>query len=445
MNPLTAGEDWLNSQLKTQYPRFYFTEDVRKLNKRILEHLDLAGTDGVAGDGISARHAAFCLTGFDYLQSDSSDPEFCTTGPKTLAIEGEQIPVLHTSGMVERDCIKHDIATLLQLEDPDQLPPSFNDVFLYPGGMSAINAVARSVGDLGIKPGVFTLGSWLYTETVNILEHRLPDITIYKKGGDEELDRLEASLKYGAHITALWVDVPSNPMHITPDMPRLRQLANEYGFLILIDGTVGTFGNVDLLPYADVLMSSLTKMSSGYANVLAGSLKCRCKPPVSLLREITLALDCLLRGYIFFLEISPSFTATLRISSTMFKLPTTMLKLAAPPAVERVNSPTMTTRPHYERIRRRDGGYGHLLSIIFHDNETVTRFYDGVDIFKGGSFGTVFILSTPFAQLATDVDRRHFEEAGIPSHIVRISLGMEDVDTFLDTLFKAIEMAMMRD
>lgn len=59
-------------------------------------------------------------------------------------------------------------------------------------------------------------------------------------------------------------------MLITPDMPRLRRLANEHGFLILIDGTVGTFVNVDLLPYADVLMSSLTKMYSGYANVLAG-------------------------------------------------------------------------------------------------------------------------------------------------------------------------------
>lgn len=120
-------------------------------------------------------------------------------------------------------------------------------------------------------------------------------------------------------------------------------------------------------------------------------------------------------------------------------------KLAAHSAVERVNFPTMTTVPHYERIRRRDGGYGHLLSIIFRDNETAARFYDGVDIFKGGSFGTVFTLSTPFAQLATDEDRGRFEEAGIPSHIVRISIGMEDVDTILDTLFEAIEMATMRD
>ncbi|KUM66873.1 hypothetical protein ACN42_g144 [Penicillium freii] len=105
----------------------------------------------------------------------------------------------------------------------------------------------------------------------------------------------------------------------------------------------------------------------------------------------------------------------------------------------------MTTRLQYERIRRRDGGYGHLLGIIFRDNETARRFYDGVDIFKGGSFGTIFTLSTPFAQLTTDAERARFAGAGIPSHIVRISIGMEDIDALVDTLFGAIEMAMMRD
>lgn len=58
-------------------------------------------------------------------------------------------------------------------------------------------------------------------------------------------------------------------MLITPNMPRIRRLANEYRFLVFIDGTVDGFVNIDILPYADVLMSSLTKMFSGYANVLA--------------------------------------------------------------------------------------------------------------------------------------------------------------------------------
>lgn len=110
------------------------------------------------GDGMSSRHAEFCLPGFDYLQSHSSKPAFCTVPPKTLVVEGEQLPVLLTSGTVEEDRIKQDIATLLQPDDQDQALPSPIDVFLYPGGMSAINAVARALGNLGINSGVFGFG-----------------------------------------------------------------------------------------------------------------------------------------------------------------------------------------------------------------------------------------------------------------------------------------------
>ena len=149
---------------------------------------------------------------------------------------------------------------------------------------------------------------------MKVLEHRWPDITTYKRSGDDELDQLEASLKAGAEINALWVDVPSNPLLVTPDMPRIRRLANEYGFLVLIDGTVGTFVNVDLLPYGDVLMSSLTKIYSGYANVLAGrfvgslfpsatsqltrSPKCCCQPQIVPLRKFAQAINHLLREHL---------------------------------------------------------------------------------------------------------------------------------------------------
>lgn len=105
----------------------------------------------------------------------------------------------------------------------------------------------------------------------------------------------------------------------------------------------------------------------------------------------------------------------------------------------------MTARKNYESIRRPGGGYSNLMSIIFRENETALRFYDRVGIFKGASFGTVFTLSTPFAQLATDENRRLYAEAGIPSHIVRMSIGAEDVDTILDTLLKALATAILRD
>lgn len=140
---------------------------------------------------------------------------------------------------------------------------------------------------------------------MKILEDHWPDITTYKRSGDEELDQVEASLKAGAEINALWVDVPSNPLLLTPDMPRICRLANEYHFLVLIDGTVGTFVNVDLLPYGDVLMASLTKIYSGYANLsqmngrLTRTSKCCCQPPIVPLQKSAQKIDHILREYIF--------------------------------------------------------------------------------------------------------------------------------------------------
>ncbi|KAJ5287762.1 Pyridoxal phosphate-dependent transferase major region subdomain 2 [Penicillium angulare] len=399
-----------------------------------------------SGDGISTRHAEFCLGWLDYLQSNSSNAAFCTSPVKKLTVKGEEIPKLQTSGILERDCIKQDIAVLLLSEKHGQVPVSPTDVFLYPSGMSAINAVGRTVSSLGINSGVVAFGL-LYKETIKVLEHRWPDITIYKDGGDEDVNHLEASLKAGEQITALWIDVPSNPMLVTPDMPRLRRLADEYHFLVLVDDTVGTFANVDVLPYVDVLMTSLTKMYSGYCDVMGGSVVVNPQSPHHdrLHYQLTVSYEeTFFPGDVAVLY-SNSQDFLHRLQATNSNAEIVAAKLASHPAVERVYYPSLITKNHYDRIRRRDGGYGHLLSIVFRDNDTAIRFYDGVNIFKGPSFGMTFSILIAYAQLATKDKQPRQEELGVPSHLVRISIGMEDVDILLQTLFQAIKEAEIRD
>lgn len=65
--------------------------------------------------------------------------------------------------------------------------------------------------------------------------------------------------------------MPGNPLLKTPDLKRLRTLADKYRFLIVVDETVGNFLNINVLPYADVVVSSLTKVFSGDSNVMGGS------------------------------------------------------------------------------------------------------------------------------------------------------------------------------
>lgn len=71
-------------------------------------------------------------------------------------------------------------------------------------------------------------------------------------------------------IIALHTEFPSNPLLRTADLPRLRQLADKHNFLIVVDETIGTFANVEILPYVDIAVSSLTKIFSGDCNVMGG-------------------------------------------------------------------------------------------------------------------------------------------------------------------------------
>jgi cystathionine gamma-synthase len=89
-------------------------------------------------------------------------------------------------------------------------------------------------------------------------------------GNKAELDQLEADLIHGDRISALFCEFPSNPQLRSPDIQRLRMLANRYKFAIACDDTVGSCINVNVLPFVDIVMTSLTKSFSGGSDVMGG-------------------------------------------------------------------------------------------------------------------------------------------------------------------------------
>ena len=104
-----------------------------------------------------------------------------------------------------------------------------------------------------------------------------PGCHFFGHGLDKDLDDLESLLarEHELHpgtppVLALFTEFPSNPLLRSADLPRLRALADKYGFLLIVDDTLGNFANVEVLPYADVVVSSLSKVFSGSANVMGG-------------------------------------------------------------------------------------------------------------------------------------------------------------------------------
>ena len=124
------------------------------------------------------------------------------------------------------------------------------------------------------------MSSFTYTDTLKVLEKWGPGCHLLGHGVDSEIDELESILEAESTTTnppvlALVTEFPSNPLLRSANLPRLRALADKHDFLLIIDETIGNFVNVRVFPYADIIVSSLSKIFSGDANVMGGRYRCR--------------------------------------------------------------------------------------------------------------------------------------------------------------------------
>lgn len=146
-----------------------------------------------------------------------------------------------------------------------------DDVYLYPCGMNAIYSTHLRLLNLNRdQPLKAICFGFPYIDTLKVLEKFGPGCLFYGNGTQQDLDDLERRLQAGERYASLFCEFPSNPLLRTPDLQRIRDLADQYDFAIVVDETIGNFLNVSILPLADVMVSSLTKIFSGDSNVMGG-------------------------------------------------------------------------------------------------------------------------------------------------------------------------------
>lgn len=111
----------------------------------------------------------------------------------------------------------------------------------------------------------------MYLEIVDLLRRRFwTKVLPFRETTEGALDALEALLLSGTRIHTLFCEFPSSVKLECPNLERIRALASKYGFIVACDETMGNFVNVDVLPYADVVITSLTKIFNGAADVMGG-------------------------------------------------------------------------------------------------------------------------------------------------------------------------------
>lgn len=266
-------------------------------------------------------------------------------------------------------------------------------------------------------------------------------------------------------IYAVFCELPSNIKLTSPNLKRIRDLAREYDLVVVCDETVGNFVNVDILPYVDIITTSLTKMFSGAANVTGG----RYVMPYKTFRLD--ATDCWQIPW-YSVILNPNSRHYKKLHETIesryetvfcFPRDISVLRQNSENLVERVqraNTNTMKimnilTTHHsiarinypyynpdfynYNGVRRLNGGYGNVFSLVFRNRGTAEHFYDHLDVCKGPSFGTNFTIAIPFVQLSAYNEQEKLEKYGLPKHTIRISVGLEDYKLIRAKLKEALE------
>lgn len=307
---------------------------------------------------------------------------------------------------------------------------SVDDVYLYSGGMNAIYNAHRALMLLrGEKPSV--MYGFPYVDTLKVLEKFGPGATFYGHGNAADLDDLERRLEGGERYLALFCEFPGNPLLRSPDLKRIRALADKYDFAVVVDETIGNFLNVHVLPYADVVVSSLTKIFSGDSNVMGGTAILN---PTSQYYDGLKAVygreyeDNQFEGDSVCLERnSRDFVSRIHRVDCNAEVITDILR--AHPAVKQVNYPKYgETRQYYDQCRLPNGGYGGLLSATFHKMEDAQVFYDHLQTQKGPSLGTNFTLSSPFVILAHYTELDWAAKYGCEATLIRFSVGLEETE-----------------
>ena len=361
------------------------------------------------------------------------------------------------------------------------------NVFLCPTGMAAIYQFYRAA--LKARKGaVVALGS-IFHSTWHLFEEAPDGFKHFGPTGADSgvVGHLEEYIKgekaAGRDISFVFVEFPSNPLLVSVDLKGLAELAREYDFPLVVDDTVGSFCNIDVLPVADVVISSLTKSFSGYANVSNPLFL----PPLPYLTHLTHPPPLqVMGGSIIFNPSSPQYpllsttfahtfhnalytldAATLLSNSTNYLSRSAILNRNASALATFIASQSRTNPEHpsssvlsvlypthsdtlsnYQSFIRTstpefpEPGYGCLLSVDFATEKAARAFYEVLSFHKGPHLGAHETLVLNFNECVWGDDKElaaYQASFGARPEQVRISVGLEDVDVLVDTVKAALE------
>lgn len=419
-------------KMRTGYPRFFFHPLINEVRRGLLARSGAPGEDMLPFPDETAARECAAYTGDQCRVAESSGiwgvyfpaaslsraRAYWQHAGKILSSRAAE-DWLHGGKLAPRD---KDLEGTLKnrLAGWSGAAPQF--ISLHPSGMAAIFAAFQAVTRR--RPGKRTvMFGFPYTDTLKILEKFGHGVEFYPQGEAEDLQKLEALLA-NEEIAGIFCEFPSNPLLRVPDLPALRKMAERSATPVIVDETIGTFFNVDVLPYADLVATSLTKAISGEGDVMAGALTVSPHGLFAGDQPANETAGIYARDLAVLEKNSRDYPERMKAANANALRLARLL--AGHPGVAKVYYPGLDPSPVYEALRQPGGGYGAVLSFIPQDAERNSPVvFEKLQVSHGISLGTTYTLVCPYVQLAHYRELGWARTCGIDPCLLRVAAGTE--------------------
>jgi cystathionine beta-lyase/cystathionine gamma-synthase len=311
-----------------------------------------------------------------------------------------------------------------------------HNAYVFSSGMAGIDAVFRL-----LRPGDHAIVS----EAVYGGVYRLCTQLLAKFGIDfsfvdtSSQTMLEASLRSTTKM--IYVETPTNPTLILTDIAASAKLANTYGITLVVDNTfLSPYFQRPLALGAHIVVHSMTKYLNGHSDATGGAVILTRPEDAEKIYFIQRSAGSGLSPMDCFLVSRGIKTLAVRMLQHNANGIAVARHLDAHPKVKKVNYPGLPTHPQHELARQQQRGPGAMVSFDVGSSDAARRLLNKVKLCSlAESLGGVeTLISHPASMTHASMPPEVRQHIGITDGLVRLSVGIEDVEDLMADLDQAL-------
>ncbi|WP_373516725.1 cystathionine gamma-synthase [Pricia sp.] len=259
--------------------------------------------------------------------------------------------------------------------------------------------------------------------------------------GMQDADVIESYINENTRL--LWVETPTNPMMKVIDIKAVADLAKKHDILLAVDNTFATpYLQTPLDMGADIVMHSATKYLGGHSDVVVGALVVKDKALADKLYFIQNASGAVCGPMDSFLTLRGIKTLHVRMQRHCENGRAVAEYLEKHPKIDKVFWPGFESHPNHEIAKAQMKDFGGMVSFIpkSRTEKDAVKIIEKFKVFTlAESLGGVESLAGhPASMTHASIPKEEREKSGVVDSLIRLSVGIEDVEDLIGDLEQAI-------